>query len=267
MVKLDNDATTKGVALITGATSGIGLGMARSFAAKGYDLAINGFGDSIEIDRICRKLETDHQVKVLYSSADMTKVSEIETFVSGTITTFGRLDVVVNNAGVQYVSPVDEFPTDKWDLVISVNLTAAFHTTRLSLPQMRKQGRGRIINVASAHGLIASPNKSAYVAAKHGLVGLTKAVALEAAEFGVTCNAICPGWVKTPLVETQIETLAREHGVTQDFATKEMILQRQPTREFVQVDQIAALALFLSSDDASSITGSAYSIDGGWTAH
>ena len=194
MVKLDNDAITNGVALITGATSGIGLGMARSFAAKGYDLAINGFGDSIEIDRICRKLETDHQVKVLYSSADMTTVSEIETFVSGTITTFGRLDVVVNNAGVQYVSPVDEFPTDKWDLVISVNLTAAFHTTRLSLPQMRKQGRGRIINVASAHGLIASPNKSAYVAAKHGLVGLTKTVALEAAEFGVTCNAICPGW-------------------------------------------------------------------------
>ncbi len=267
MVKLDNDAITKGVALITGATSGIGLGMARSFAAKGYDLAINGFGDSIEIDRICRKLETDHKVKVLYSSADMTKVSEIETFVLDTITTFGRLDVVVNNAGVQYVSPVDEFPTDKWDLVISVNLTAAFHTTRLSLPQMRKQGRGRIINVASAHGLIASPNKSAYVAAKHGLVGLTKTVALETAEFGVTCNAICPGWVKTPLVETQIETLAREHGVTQDVATKEMILQRQPTREFVQVDQIAALALFLSSDDASSITGSAYSIDGGWTAH
>ena len=267
MVKLDNDAITKGVALITGATSGIGLGMARSFAAKGYDLAINGFGDSIEIDRICRKLETDHQVKVLYSSADMTKVSEIETFVSGTITTFGRLDMVVNNAGVQYVSPVDEFPTDKWDLVISVNLTAAFHTTRLSLPQMRKQGRGRIINVASAHGLIASPNKSAYVAAKHGLVGLTKTVALETAEFGVTCNAICPGWVKTPLVETQIESLAMEHGVTQDVATKEMILQRQPTREFVQVDQIAALALFLSSDDASSITGSAYSIDGGWTAH
>jgi len=267
MVKLDNDATTKGVALITGATSGIGLGMARSFAAKGYDLAINGFGDSIEIDRICRKLETDHQVKVLYSSADMTKVSEIETFVSDTITSFGRLDVVINNAGVQYVSPVDEFPTDKWDLVISVNLTAAFHTTRLSLPQMRKQGWGRIINVASAHGLIASPNKSAYVAAKHGLVGLTKTVALEAAEFGVTCNAICPGWVKTPLVETQIETLAREHGVTQDVVTKEMILQRQPTREFVQVDQIAALALFLSSDDASSITGSAYSIDGGWTAH
>ena len=267
MVKLDNDATTKGVALITGATSGIGLGMARSFAAQGYDLAINGFGDSIEIDRICRKLETDHQVKVLYSSADMTKVSEIETFVSDTITTFGRLDVVVNNAGVQYVSPVDEFPTDKWDLVISVNLTAAFHTTRLSLPEMRKQGRGRIINVASAHGLIASPNKSAYVAAKHGLVGLTKTVALETAEFGVTCNAICPGWVKTPLVETQIATLAREHGITQDVATKEMILQRQPTREFVQVDQIAALALFLSSDDASSITGSAYSIDGGWTAH
>ena len=267
MVKLDNDATTKGVALITGATSGIGLGMARSFAARGYDLAINGFGDSIEIDRICRKLETDHQVKVLYSSADMTKVSEIETFVSDTITTFGRLDVVVNNAGVQYVSPVDEFPTDKWDLVISVNLTAAFHTTRLSLPQMRKQGRGRIINVASAHGLIASPNKSAYVAAKHGLVGLTKTVALEAAEFGVTCNAICPGWVKTPLVETPIETLGREHGISQDVATKEMILQRQPTREFVQVDQIAALALFLSSDDASSITGSAYSIDGGWTAH
>ena len=267
MVKLDNDAITKGVALITGATSGIGLGMARSFAAKGYDLAINGFGDSNEIDRICRKLETDHLVKVLYSSADMTKVSEIETFVSDTITSFGRLDVVVNNAGVQYVSPVDEFPTDKWDLVISVNLTAAFHTTRLSLPQMRKQGRGRIINVASAHGLIASPNKSAYVAAKHGLVGLTKTVALEAAEFGVTCNAICPGWVKTPLVETQIETLAREHGVTQDVATQEMILHRQPTREFVQVDQIAALALFLSSDDASSITGSAYSIDGGWTAH
>ena len=267
MVKLDKDALTKGVALITGATSGIGLGMARSFAAKGYDLAINGFGDSIEIDRICRELETDHQAKVLYSSADMTNAAEIETFVSDTITTFGRLDVVVNNAGVQYVSPVDEFPTDKWDLVISVNLTAAFHTTRLSLPQMREQGRGRIINVASAHGLIASPNKSAYVAAKHGLVGLTKTVALETAEFGVTCNAICPGWVKTPLVETQIETLARKHGVTQDVATKELILQRQPTREFVQVDQIAALALFLSSDDASSITGSAYSIDGGWTAH
>jgi len=267
MVKLDNDAITKGVALITGATSGIGLGMARSFAAKGYDLAVNGFGDSIEIDRICRKLETDHQVKVLYSSTDMRKVCEIETFVSDTIATFGRLDVVVNNAGVQYVSPVEEFPIDKWDLVISVNLTAAFHTTRLSLPQMRKQGRGRIINVASAHGLIASPNKSAYVAAKHGFVGLTKTVALETAEFGVTCNAICPGWVKTPLVETQIESLAMEHGVTQDVAMKEMILQRQPTREFVQVDQIAALALFLSSDDASSITGSAYSIDGGWTAH
>ena len=197
----------------------------------------------------------------------MSKPDEIVRYVHDAKEALGTIDVLVNNAGVQHVSCVEDFPTDKWDLVLAVNLSSAFHMTRLILPGMRNHGFGRIINIASAHGLIASPNKSAYVAAKHGLVGLTKTVALEVAESGVTCNAICPGWVETPLVKAQVEALSRDKSMPEDEVVRNLILERQPTRKFVQIDQVAALALFLASDQASSITGSAYAIDGGWTAH
>ena len=253
--------------VITGSTSGIGLGMARAFAAQGANVMLNGLGDAGEIDKARGAIESEFKVKVLYSPADMTKPAEIADMVSGTKRELGSVDVLVNNAGIQHVAPVDEFPTEKWDQIIAINLTAAFHTTRAAVPLMKVSGWGRIINIASAHGLVASPFKSAYIAAKHGIVGLTKTVALETAQQGITCNAICPGWVKTPLVEKQIDAQAQAHDLPRDEVIRKVILERQPTKQFVKIEEVAALAVFLASDAAASITGASMSIDGGWVAH
>lgn len=252
--------------LVTGSTSGIGLGIARAFAAEGCNVMLNGFGDSVLTEKTRAALAAEHKVVVLYSSADMGKPAEIAAMVDQARRRFGTLDVLVNNAGIQHVAPVQEFPVEKWDAIIAVNLSSAFHTIRAALPAMKEKAWGRIINIASAHGLVASPFKSAYVAAKHGMVGLTKTVALEIAGTGVTCNAVCPGFVLTPLVERQIEDRAREKGISREDAIQNVILERQPSKEFVKVEEIAALAVFLAGDAAASITGAAYSIDGGWTA-
>ncbi len=252
--------------LVTGSTSGIGLGIARAFTAQGCNVMLNGFGDSVMIEKTRAALAAEHKVAVLYSSADMGKPAEVAAMVDQARRRFGTLDVLVNNAGIQHVAPVQEFPVEKWDAIIAVNLSSAFHTIRAALPAMKEKGWGRIINIASAHGLVASPFKSAYVAAKHGMVGLTKTVALETAGTGVTCNAVCPGFVLTPLVEKQIEDRAREKGISREDAIQNVILERQPSKEFVKVEEIAALSVFLAGDAAASITGAAYSIDGGWTA-
>jgi len=248
-------------ALVTGSTSGIGQGIAELYAAEGANVVLNGFGESAAIEELRRKLAR-HGVKIDYDGADMSKAAEIEAMMKR----IGDIDILVNNAGIQYVSPVDSFPPERWDAIIAINLTSAFHTTRLALPAMKKKRWGRVINIASAHGLVASPNKSAYVAAKHGIVGFTKTVALEVAEHGVTANSICPGFVYTPLVEKQIQDRARERGITPERAAKDVILEPQPTKEFVKIEEIAAMALYLASPAAASINGAAISIDGGWTA-
>lgn len=253
--------------VITGSTSGIGLGMARAFAAQGANVMLNGLGDAGEIEKARGAIESEFKIKVLYSPADMTKPDEIAGMITDTKRELGSVDVLVNNAGIQHVAPVDEFPTEKWDQIIAINLTAAFHTTRAAVPLMKASGWGRIINIASAHGLVASPFKSAYIAAKHGIVGLTKTVALETAQQGITCNAICPGWVKTPLVEKQIDAQAQAHDLPRDEVIRKVILERQPTKQFVRIEEVAALAVFLASDAAASITGASMSIDGGWVAH
>src|SRR6185436_19253283 len=252
--------------IVTGSTSGIGLGIARGFAAQGCNIMLNGFGDGAQIEKLRAALATEHKVTVVYSSADMSKPLEVAAMVDQVGRRFGSVDVLVNNAGIQHVAPLEEFPIEKWDQILAINLSAAFHAMRVALPGMKSRKWGRIINVASAHGLVASPFKSAYVAAKHGLVGLTKTVALETAGTGVTCNAICPGYVLTPLVEKQIEGQSKGRNISREAAINDVILERQPSKEFVQVDEIAALAVFLAGDATASITGAAYSIDGGWTA-
>ncbi len=254
-------------AIVTGSTSGIGLGIANGFAEAGMNVMLNGFGDADEIEANRARLEKDHGVKALYSGADMTKPAEIRNMVAVATEAFGQVDVIVNNAGIQFVTKIEEFPEEKWDAIIAINLSSAFHTTKAVMAGMKERGFGRIINIASAHGLVASPFKSAYVTAKHGMIGLTKTVAMEGAEYGVTANAICPGYVKTPLVEKQIPNTARERGITEEEVIKDVMLGPQPTKKFVGVEEVAALAVFLCSDNAASITGAALPIDGGWVAH
>jgi len=255
------------VALVTGSTSGIGLGIASGLASQGCHIVLNGFGDAVEIQQLQESLREEHGVDVLYSGADMSKPDQIAELVSLTTSHFGSLDVLVNNAGIQFVSPVEDFPADKWDAIIAINLSSAFHTIRLSVPGMKEKGWGRIVNIASAHGLVASPYKAAYVAAKHGIMGLTKTVALELAEHGITSNAICPGYVHTPLVDMQIADTAKARGITQDEVIRDVMLGEQPTKRFVTVEELSELTVFLCGDAASSITGSAIAVDGGWTAH
>lgn len=253
-------------ALITGSTSGIGLGIATRLAAEGANIVLNGFGDAAQIESLRKDLAAKSKVEVLYDGADMTKPGTIAAMVEKAVARFGAVDVLVNNAGIQHVAPVDEFPVDQWDAILAINLSAAFHTTRAALPAMKKKGWGRIVNIASAHALVASPFKAAYVSAKHGLAGLTKTVALEVAQRGITANAICPGYVLTPLVQNQIADTARARGISAEAVVRDVLLAAQPTKQFVKVDEVAALAAYLCSDAAASITGALLSIDGGWTA-
>jgi len=253
-------------ALITGSTSGIGRGIAECFAREGADVMLNGFGEAGEIERLRSGLAKEHGVKALYHGADMTKPAEIAAMVKEAEKAFGRVDILVNNAGIQHVAPVDEFPIEKWDAIIAINLSSAFHATRAALPGMKKAKWGRVINIASAHGLVASPFKSAYVAAKHGIVGFTKSLALEVAEQGITANSICPGYVMTPIVEKQIDDQARVHGIARENVIRDVILAPQPTKQFIRIEDVAALALYLASEAAAQINGAALSIDGGWTA-
>ncbi len=252
-------------AIVTGSTSGIGRAIAHAYAREGAGLVINGFGNAGEIEALRGDLARGSGAKCMYHGADMSKPAEIEDHVRRAEAEFGAVDILVNNAGIQHVAPVEEFPPERWDAVIAINLTSAFHATRHVLRGMKQRQWGRVINVASAHGLVASPNKSAYVAAKHGLVGFTKAVAVEVAESGVRCNAICPGFVLTPLVQKQIDDLAKQHGITA-VAAKNLILAPQPTKEFVKIEEIASMALYLATEAAAQINGASFSIDGGWTA-
>ena len=260
-------ASFKGkVALVTGSTSGIGLAIARAYAAEGAVICINGFGDAAAIEKERSGIEKDFGVKAIYSGADMSKGDQTEAMVTDAIKQLGAVDILVNNAGIQFVSPVEEFPPEKWEQILAINLSSAFYASRAAIPGMKAKKWGRIINTASAHALIASPFKSAYVAAKHGIAGFTKTVALETATFGITANAICPGYVWTPLVEKQIPDTMAARGLTREQVINDVLLHAQPTKQFVTVDEVAALAVYLASDMARSITGAIISIDGGWTA-
>lgn len=254
------------VAIVTGSTSGIGLGTARALAGAGADVMLNGFGAPDAVASLVRDIAGEHGVRVRHNGADLTRTDGVEALVGETLAAWGRIDILVNNAGIQHVAPVEDFPVERWDAVIALNLSAVFHATRLALPGMKERGWGRIVNIASAHGLVASAQKAAYVAAKHGVVGLTKVVGLEAAGTGVTCNAICPGWVLTPLVQAQIDALAAARGLTADAARAELLGAKQPSGDFVTPEQIGGFTTFLCSPSADQITGAALSIDGGWTA-
>ena len=254
------------VAIVTGSTSGIGHALADALAGVGCKIVLNGFGDAAAIETARAEMAAKHGVEVVYDGADMTKGAEIAAMVEGAHKRFGRLDILVNNAGIQHVAPIEDFPPEQWDRIIAINLTSNFHAIRAAVPLMKAQGRGRIVNIASAHGLVASPFKGAYVAAKHGVLGLTKTVALEVAEAGVTCNAICPGFVSTPLVEAQIADQAKARGISEEDVVNKVILAAQPTKKFVTFDQLAGQLLYLVSDAGASANGAAFSIDGGWTA-
>jgi 3-hydroxybutyrate dehydrogenase len=253
-------------AVVTGSTSGIGLGIARALAREGANVLLNGFGDAAEIEKTRATIEAEFGVKAAYSPADLSKPAEIAAMIKTAEQTLGAIDILVNNAGIQHVAPVEEFPIEKWDAILAINLSAAFHTVRAVVPGMKARKWGRIINTASAHSLVASPFKVAYISAKHGLAGLTKTVALELATFGATCNCISPGYVRTPLVERQIPDQMKARGMTREQVINEVLLAAQPTKQFVTVDQVAALAVYLCSDAAAQITGANISIDGGWTA-
>ncbi len=253
-------------AIVTGSTSGIGLGIAEAFAAAGMNVMLNGFGDPVEIEKTRGDLAQRTGASVGFHGADMSDPSAIEALVEYTREQFGQVDIIVPNAGIQVVSPVEDFPIEKWELIFKINLFSAFHLTRLVFPEMKARKWGRIINIASAHGLVASPFKSAYVAAKHGMIGFTKTIALEGAEFGITANAICPGYVLTPLVAGQIPDTAKARGISEDEVKRDVLLAAQPTKQFVETGQLGALAIFLASDAAAQITGTAMPVDGGWTA-
>jgi 3-hydroxybutyrate dehydrogenase len=254
-------------AIVTGSTSGIGLSIAHGLAQAGTNIVLNGFGEPEAIGRVIDDLSRQHNVGVIYSSADISKPDEIATMVAAAGQQFGMVDILVNNAGIQYVAPIEDFPIEKWNAIIAINLSGAFHACRLVIPNMKKNRWGRIINVASAHALVASPFKVAYVAAKHGIAGLTKTIALELAEYGVTVNAICPGYVRTPLVEKQIPEQAKARGITEEAVVKDVLLAAQPTKRFVEVSEVSSLATFLCSHEAASVTGTVLPVDGGWTAH
>ena len=253
-------------AVITGSTSGIGLAIARALAKEGTNVLLNGFGDAGEIERIRAGIASTYGVKALYSAADMTRPAEIRAMMQLAAQELGGVDVLVNNAGIQFVSPVAEFPEDKWDQIIAINMSSAFHTSKAAIPMMKARGWGRIINISSAHGLVASPFKSAYVTAKHGVNGMTKTIALEVARDNITCNAICPGYVRTPLVDKQVDDQARVHGIPRERVITEVILKPQPTQRFVEVEEVAGMVVFLCSPSGMSINGAALSMDGGWTA-
>jgi len=261
------DRSLKGrVALVTGSTSGIGLSIAEALAERGARIVLNGLGDPAEIERTRARIAAGHGVEAIYSDADLSKSAAVAAMMATAAEAFGGVDILVNNAGIQYVAPVDEFPPEKWDAILAINLSAAFHAIRAALPGMKARGFGRIVSIASAHGLVASPYKSAYVAAKHAVIGLTKVVALETAQTAITCNAICPGYVWTPLVEKQIGEQAAAHGLPREKVISDVLLKAQPNKRFAQAREIAALTAFLCTDDAASITGAALPVDGGWTA-
>lgn len=260
--------TLKGkVALVTGSTSGIGLGIARALAAQGATIALNGLGEPVAIEKIRSELAAEFGVSVSFVGGDLTRTEAVEAMIRSVEQAHGSLDILVNNAGMQHVSPIEDFPPEKYDLIVALNLSATFHAIRLAVPGMKKRGWGRIINIASAHALVASPFKSAYVATKHAVLGLTKTVALEVAECGITVNAICPGYVLTPLVEKQIPDTAKARGMTEEQVIRDVLLAAQATKKFVEVDELGALAVFLCSDGARSMTGTALPVDGAWTAH